>query len=199
MNSNIQKHLDQKQNQLTQLEETLKNIQEQLNLVQQQIRVESQIQKAQTTIFNEFKAHKQAIGKLLKDACSCFDVEAIDDFVEDIKQIAEDVKEEYDKHAQSDRFLAGSDDLEPDLDIPTLPEILAPTDEITTYLESVPEASLEVLKQMFKLTRIKTLSRIVLALKQKGLTVDNLRAIIDNLAPPSTDTPLLLETNGHTK
>lgn len=103
--SNLDKHLQAKSNRLNDLETTLRQIQEQLNLVQQELRVEAQLQKAQQTIKTEFETQKKAFKKLLKDACSCFDQEALDDFVSDLNEIATEVRDEYETHSVSDRFL----------------------------------------------------------------------------------------------
>lgn len=104
-NSNLTKHLDAKQSKLTQLEQGLSQLQQQLNELQQQLRVENQLQKAQQSIANEFENQKKAFRKLLKDSCSCFEIEALKDFVEDLKSIQEEVESNYEELQFSDRFL----------------------------------------------------------------------------------------------
>jgi len=105
MTSNLDKHLQAKQDKLTHLEETLKAIQLQLTNLNQELRVEQQLAKAQETIAKEFGAIKANLTKLVKDACSCYEPEALDDMLADISEIVEAVKAEYQDYQQSDRFL----------------------------------------------------------------------------------------------
>jgi hypothetical protein len=103
--SNINKHIQQKEEKLSNLEATLKQIQEQLNSINQELRVESQLAKAQQQISSEWNTEKGKVKKLLKDACSCFEVTALDDFAQDVLEIVMEVKGDYQDYSQSDRFL----------------------------------------------------------------------------------------------
>jgi hypothetical protein len=103
--SNINKHLQQKAEKLSSLEIAIKQIQEQLNSITQELRVESQLAKAQQQISSEWNTEKNKVKKLLKDSCSCFDVTALDDFAQDILEVVEEVKANYDDYQMSDRFL----------------------------------------------------------------------------------------------
>jgi DNA repair exonuclease SbcCD ATPase subunit len=103
--SNIEKHLQQKAEKLSTLESAIKQIQEQLNSITQELRVEAQLAKAQQQISGEWNTEKSKVKKLLRDACSCFDVTALDDFAQDVLEIVEEVKTDYQDYAQSDRFL----------------------------------------------------------------------------------------------
>jgi hypothetical protein len=103
--SNINKHLQQKEEKLSNLETAIKQIQEQLNSITQELRVESQLAKAQQQISSEWSSEKGKVKKLLKDACSCFDITSLDDFAQDVLEIVEEVKGDYQDYAQSDRFL----------------------------------------------------------------------------------------------
>ena len=71
--SNLDRHIQAKQNKLDSLEQTLKDIQLQLANLSQELRVEQQLAKAQETIKKEFAGVKSQVAKLVKDACSCFD------------------------------------------------------------------------------------------------------------------------------
>jgi hypothetical protein len=104
-NSNLNKHLQAKQDRLNNLEETLKAIQLQLTNLNQELRVEQQLAKAQESIAKEFKTVKASLTKLLKDSCSCYEPEALDDMLLDISEIVESVKSEYQEYQLSDRFL----------------------------------------------------------------------------------------------
>lgn len=104
-NSNLNKHLEAKQDRLANLEETLKAIQLQLTALNQEWRVEQQLAKAQETIAKEFGTVKASLTKLLKDACSCYEPEALDDMLLDLGEIVESVKSEYQDYQLSDRFL----------------------------------------------------------------------------------------------
>lgn len=126
--SNIEKHLQQKADKLTSLETAIAQIQEQLNSITQELRVESQLAKAQQQISSEWSTEKNRVKKLLKDSCSCFDITALDDFAQDVLEIVEEVKADYQNYAQSDRFLnaetSALEDDEPDVQPSNQPLIM---------------------------------------------------------------------------
>ena len=105
MSSNLDKHLNAKQDKLSSLEQAIKDIQLQLASINQELRVQQQLAKAQETIAKEFGMVKASLTKLVKDACSCYEPEALDDMLLDLSEIVETVKSEYSSYQQSDRFL----------------------------------------------------------------------------------------------
>ena len=103
--SNLDKHLVNKEQELSTLELSIRQLQEQLNQINQEIRVEKQLAQAQKSIEKEFNGVKEKLFKLFKDACECFSVDALDDMGNDLLEIVEQVKSEYESYAVSDRFL----------------------------------------------------------------------------------------------
>jgi len=119
--SNINKHLQQKEEKLSNLETAIKQIQEQLNSITQELRVESQLAKAQQQISSEWSSEKGKVKKLLKDACSCFEITSLDDFAQDVLEIVEEIKGDYHDYAQSDRFLNSETSAIEDEEIEVIP------------------------------------------------------------------------------
>ena len=105
MSSNLDKHLNAKQDKLSNLEQAIKDIQLQLASINQELRVQQQLAKAQESVAKEFTGIKASLTKLLKDSCSCYEPEALDDMLLDLSEIVETVKSEYSSYQQSDRFL----------------------------------------------------------------------------------------------
>lgn len=214
-NSNLNKHLEAKQNRLSELENGLNSLQQQVNELQQQLRVENQLQKAQQSVFKEFHAQKQAFKKLLKDACSCFDIDALKDFVEDLKSIQEDVEANYENLQNSDRFLnseqAEAEDFEEKSDLQlknfllVSPAIPLPneTDDLTTLnvnhveqlLTDLSPEQLSRIQRLLNLNaKIKVKSKIYQQIAELNLTRVKLSAILSLL---SVNSPSLFTLNGN--
>ena len=124
--SNLNRHIQAKQDKLNQLESTLQTIQAQLAALAQELRVEQQLAKAQESIAKEFFAVKGQVAKIVKDACSCYEPEALDDMLLDITEVIQAVKDEYESYSQSDRFL--------DAEVATIEDSeISDTAEVTTH------------------------------------------------------------------
>jgi hypothetical protein len=81
-------------------------MQQMIAQMQSEMRVLSQQHKAQETLAKEWDTTQKTIVKQFKDACSVYgSPEAIDDMIADITTAGEEVKANFDDHAQSDRFL----------------------------------------------------------------------------------------------
>jgi hypothetical protein len=166
-----------------------------LNL-QSEVRQLSQQHKAQETLTKEWSKTTKTIEKQLKDACSVYtSPEAIDDMIEDIKIVAETIKENFDDHAQSDRFLnQETADLEDEdinpivslkaLAMPDLEDdvtILNPP-SIEVMLESLEDETLVNLKSMLNISnKITKLSSLSIAMSKHNLTAFKLAKLITNL------------------
>ncbi len=103
------------ENQSQQIEESLQEIaklQQQLNNIQQKLRIEQQVHQAQKTAEVEVSKSLNQLKKLFKDLCGIYPVEVLDDLANEIADLAEEVKKNYQEYAQSGRFLNGSEDEE---------------------------------------------------------------------------------------
>lgn len=204
-NSNIDRHLNAKQDKLASLDQAIKDIQLQLTAINQQLRVEQQLAKAQESVAKEFKTIKGSLGKLLKDSCSCYDIDALDDFLLDLTEIVETVKSEYESYQQSDRFLNSETSYIEDAEtadetagtslseIPLLASPVPPRDDNETILTS--SHILILVNEMFLgiddcqriqgalgiSGRYRKLETLAIALSQANLTSTKFHSIIDLL------------------
>jgi hypothetical protein len=204
-NSNLDKHLTAKQAKLASLDQAIKDIQLQLTAINQQLRVEQQLAKAQETIAKEFKTVKASLTKLLRDSCSCYDIDALDDFLLDLTEVVETVKSEYTSYQVSDRFLNAETSLMEDAEtadetagtslseIPLLASPVPPREDNETILS--PSHILSIIDSMFlginELQRIqgalgisgryRKLETLAIALSQANLTAAKFYSIVDLL------------------
>jgi hypothetical protein len=206
MTSNLNKHLQAKQDRLSNLEQTLRDIQAQLTALNQELRVEQQLAKAQETIAKEFTGIKASLTKLVKDACSCYEPEALDDMLLDLSEIVESVKSEYASYQLSDRFLnQATSEIEDNEvnppesagtslnDIPMLASPLPPRDDTQTILTSTH--ILTLVNEMFlgidEVQRIQSalgipgrfrkLETLAIALAEANLTAAKFHSIVELL------------------
>jgi len=203
-NSNLDRHLNAKQDKLSNLEQAIKDIQTQLTAINQELRIEQQLAKAQETIAKEFKTNKASLTKLFKDSCSCYQIDALDDMLADISEIVETVKSEYASYQQSDRFLNSETSLMEDMEdaetagtslseIPLLASPVPPREDNETILS--PSHILSIIDSMFlginELQRIqgalgisgryRKLETLAIALSQANLTSSKFYSIVDLL------------------
>ena len=203
-NSNLDRHLNAKQDKLSNLEQAIKDIQTQLTAITQQLRIEQQLAKAQETIAKEFKTVKASLTKLLKDSCSCYEPDALDDMLADLTEIVETVKSEYESYQQSDRFLNSETSLMEDMEdtktagtslseLPLLASPVPPREDNETILS--PSHILSIIDSMFlginELQRIqgalgisgryRKLETLAIALSQANLTSSKFYSIVDLL------------------
>lgn len=175
--SNLNRHIQAKQDKLTQLESTLQAIQAQLAALSQELRVEQQLSKAQESLAKEFNTVKGQVAKIVKDACSCYEPEALDDMLLDITEIIQTVKDEYESYSQSDRFL--------DAEVATIEDSEISDTEVTSH----PSANEMPLLAMATPDRnndtdIITGANILLYSRELGLDFDDLQRIQMSLGIP---------------
>jgi hypothetical protein len=222
-NSNLNKHLQAKQDNLTQLEQSIKDIQLQLATINQELRVQQQLAKAQESIAKEFKTVKASLTKLLKDSCSCYEPEALDDMLLDLSEIVESVKADYASYQVSDRFLNSETSYIEDTvettdtetagtsltDIPLLASPLPPRDDDKTILTNTHILSLidflflgidelqrvqSVLGIPGKFRKIETLA---MALSQASLTSAKFYSIVELMGIGKNKTLSINGSNGN--
>jgi hypothetical protein len=197
--SNIDKHIQNKEDKLDALQSSLQQIQEQLLLLQQELRVEKQLAEAQKTIAGELTSKKAGIKKLMKDMCSCYPVEALDDVLQDLQEIKEEVAAEYEAHSVSDRFLnldsateedAQQEDLSSYTLLPqALPDVtddntLLTPENLKQILEEVSDEILSKVQSMYGVSsRMKIRSNIYVALSKAGVTRAKLDSLLQLLTP----------------
>ena len=134
----LQQRNDSTANNIEQLRLEIQGIQEQLNLLNQQVRVQSQQHEAQQTLAKEWQKQLQAMTKLFKDSCSVYgDAQAMQDMVDDVKGLVNNVTDNFDDYAQSDRFLnSETAEIEDDHD----DELPAQTEQLTLVgADEMPE------------------------------------------------------------
>ena len=83
---------------------------QQLKDLQQMFRVQENLAKSQQTFNHQFEKQIKGLISLLKDACSLYPVEALDNLKSELNEIFDEVKEDYENLSKSDRFLNATDD-----------------------------------------------------------------------------------------
>ncbi len=81
-----------------------------MNDLQQKLRIHQQVHQAQKTAEAEVSKSLNHLKKLFKDLCGIYPSEVLDDLADEIADMAEEVKENYDEYANSGRFLNGAED-----------------------------------------------------------------------------------------
>lgn len=184
---------------ISSVNEQLAQMQQMMLNLQSEVRSLSQQHKAQETLTKEWSGTQKTIEKQLKDACSVYNSpDAIDDMVSDIVAIAESVKENFDSHSESDRFLNQEtaeyeDETVNDNVIPmiaesvSLPEkddniTILTSKQIEIILEPLTEETLKQLKGMFNISnKITRINSMAMAIAKNGLTHSKLSRLINNI------------------
>ena len=92
--------------QISALNDQLAQMQQMIADMQTQMRQLNQQHKAQETLTKEWESTTKTVTKAFKDACSVYgSPEAIDDMIIDLQSIADEVKQDFDTYAESDRYL----------------------------------------------------------------------------------------------
>ncbi len=109
--TSLQQFINNKAQDIQEAKNQISELQQQLNDLTQKLRGQEQLHQAQKSAETEVAKELNQLKKLFKDLCGIYPVEAIDNLVEDIQQMAEEVKVDYDQYAESGRFLNGNDSL----------------------------------------------------------------------------------------
>ena len=142
--TSLQNYITTKEQEINESLAQVAERQRQLQDLQQKLRIEQQLHQAQKTAETEVSKQFNNLKKLFKDLCGIYPVEAIDDLVQDIQEMAEEVRESYDEYAESGRFLNGSEGEEAEnnstlteaKDFPMIAEALPDVEDDTTVLTS---------------------------------------------------------------
>lgn len=173
-------------------------IQEQLNLLNQEIRVSNQRHKAQESLAKEWQASLTAMTKIFKDACSVYgDPVALQDMVQDVQATVATVTTDFDKYAQSDRFLNQETAQDQDEDentlsspqplelVESLPdenddEIILSESQLTRILRDEPDEIVHNLRDLAKLNgNLKRRKSIIKAIADRNITYLKLSKAIE--------------------
>ncbi len=110
--TSLNKYIENHNQDIEQTQEQISEIQKQLRDLEQQLRLKQQLHQAQKTAEVEVSNSLNHLKKLFKDLCSIYAPEALDDLADEIADMAEEVKANYEEHANSGRFLNGAEDEE---------------------------------------------------------------------------------------
>ncbi len=184
----LNKYIDNHNQQIQSSLEAIANLQQQLNDFQQKLRIDQQLHQAQKTAEAEVSDTLNHLKKLFKDICGVFPPEALNDLADEIADMAEEVKENYEEHAQSGRFLNGAEDEETEeskeltdandytLIAEALPlendnEIILTQSQIETIIRHKGDNILTFMKQQLGISkRIKQMSTLSQKMAEQKLT-----------------------------
>ncbi len=194
--TSLQKYID---NQSQQIEDSLQEIaelQQQLNDLQQKLRIDQQVHQAQKTAEAEVSKTLNHLKKLFKDLCGIYEPEVLDDLANEIADMAEEVKDNYDEYANSGRFLNGADEEEMEsnstltdakdypLIVESLPDIednttILTSSQIETIIKSKGDTVQSFIRQQLGISgRVKQLTTLTTKMASKQLTRKRIEDII---------------------
>ena len=194
--TSLNKYIDNHNQEIESSLEAIANLQQQLNDIQQKLRIDQQIHQAQKTAEAEVSNSLNHLKKLFKDLCGIYPVSVLDDLADEIADMAEEVKENYEEHAQSGRFLNGVEEEEIEeskeltdakdypLIVESLPEIednttILTSSQIETIIKSKDAQVHSFIRQQLGISgRVKQLSTLTKKMADKQLTRKRLEDII---------------------
>ncbi len=194
--TSLNKYIEKQTQDIEQTQEQISEIQKQLRDLEQQLRVKQQLHQAQKTAEVEVSKSLSHLKKLFKDLCGVYPPEALDDLADEIADMAEEVKENYQEYANSGRFLNGAEEEEieeakelTDADDYTLiAEALPPEDDneiiltqsqVETIIRQKDDKVLTFLKQQLGISgRVKQLTTLTKKMAEKQLTRKRISDII---------------------
>ncbi len=186
--TSLNKYIENHNQEIQQTQEQISQIQKQLRDLEQQLRVEQQLYQAKETAEVEVSDTFIHLKKLFIDICGVFPPSALDDLADEIADMAEEVKENYQEYAQSGRFLNGAEEEEIEesqeltdandyhLIIESLPleddnEIILTQSQIETIIRHKDDKILTFLKQQLGISgRVKQMSTLSQKMAEQKLT-----------------------------
>ena len=216
--SSLQKFIDDQAQAVEQSLEAIADLQKQLNELNSQLRVQQQIGQAQKTANKEVEDWVKQGKKLMKDLCSIFPSEALQELAEEVVEMSQEVQDNYEEYQQSGRFLNGEEDEdevtqtnEKDMkQIPMLVENLPHVDDdeqvlfdsqIEQIIQGKPPEIIEFIRQQFNVSgRIKKMSALTRKLAENQLTRKRLEQILtaaELTTGVTGGTKMLMTSNGH--
>lgn len=179
---------------------SIAQIQKQLSELEHEVRVSQQINTAQKSAKKEVDEWLKKGEKLLKDMCSVFPKEALQDMVVAIQEMSDSISINYEEYQQSQRFLKGdvaqspvSSSPEPEMVIlealppipveESMPDVSDDTislnqHQIEYVLQTVDSDVLAELKTRCNLNRINKLSTLASRLSERPLTYHQLNTML---------------------
>ena len=194
--TSLNKYIENHNQDIEQTQEQISEIQKQFRNLEQQLRVKQQLHQAQKTAEAEVSNSLNHLKKLFKDLCGIYPVEVLDDLADEIADMAEEVKENYEEHAQSGRFLNGAEEEETEsnstltdakdypLIVESLPDIednstILTSSQIETIIKSKDAQVHSFIRQQLGISgRVKQLSTLTKKMANKQLTRKRLEDII---------------------
>ncbi len=212
--SSLQKFIDNQAQAIEQSSLAIADLQQQLNELNSQLRVQQQIGQAQKTANKEVEDWLKQGKKLMKDLCSVFPAEALEDLATEVTEMSQEVQDNYQEYQQSGRFLNGGEEDEEVTEtsakeLPMLVENLPDIDDDTqvlfaTQIEQIiqgkPSEIIEFVRQQFNVSgRIKKMSALTRKLAENGLTRKRLEQILTaaELTTGVTGMRMLATTNSN--
>lgn len=163
----------------------IEDIQRQLDELKQSLRVDQQLAQAQKTAENELNKWVKQGEKLLKDCAAVFPIDFLDGIQENISDIAENVKDNYDDLANSDRFLNSVDDdviQETTNNITELKAIASEVDpDYVSLVENLTESELKKIKVIADVNTRTTSRKALAKLLIDKLPITVLKQMIDTI------------------
>ena len=194
--TSLNKYIENHNQEIEQTQEQILEIQKQLSDLEQQLRIKQQLHQAQKTAEVEVSNSLNHLKKLFRDLCSIYPPSALDDLADEIADMAEEVKENYDEYAQSGRFLNGAEDSEIEdnqnltsadnytLIAESLPpenddETILTQSQVETIIRNFDDKTLTFLKQQLGISgRVKQLSTLSRKMAEQLLTRKRIEDII---------------------
>ena len=194
--TSLNKYIENHNQEIEQTQEQILEIQKQLRDLEQQLRIKQQLHQAQKTAEVEVSNSLNHLKKLFRDLCSIYPPSALDDLADEIADMAEEVKENYDEYANSGRFLNGTEEEEIEDnqnltsadDYTLISEALPPENDdetiltqsqVETIIRNKDDNTLTFLKQQLGISgRVKQLSTLSRKMAEKLLTRKRIEDII---------------------
>ncbi|MGB5769616.1 MAG: hypothetical protein WBM32_07065 [Crocosphaera sp.] len=213
--SSLQKFIDNQTQAVEQSLEMIADLQQQLNELTTQLRVQQQIGQAQKSANFEVEDWLKQGKKLMKDLCSIFPAEALEDLAQEVVEMSKEVQDNYSEYQQSARFLTGAEEEEEEVTdtdakeltilVENLPDIdddeqVLFASQIEQIIQGKPPEIVEFIRQQFNVSgRIKKMSALTRKLAENRLTRKRLEQIIQaaELTTTVTGMKVLATTNNN--
>jgi chromosome segregation ATPase len=179
--SRLNNYIVAQEDRINSMDNQIKSLQEQLKLLTKELRLENQKLKAQQSIEKELKAWLKQGQKLMQDLAPFYPEEALDDIVEDVKLLAEEVKENYDDHQTNSKFLK-LEETEYKPDLPQLEESKTENedDEIKEQLEDLSTEEIKRLGSMLG-TKARTVKGVMKSITEMDLGLIEINTYINTI------------------
>lgn len=185
--SQLTKYIDSQNKVILDNENQIMELQQALEDSKQKLKLEKVLLKGREIALSEIKTNYNSLTSLLRDICSVLPIESLDLIKEELVEIIDSTKQEYERYSQSDRFLNIETKSVEDADLNLFSQkvSLPATDDTKTLLtakqlESIiselAEDVLEELKGIYEIDgRIKKLDSLAISFSEKQITMVQLK------------------------